>query len=595
MKEYEMFNQRRAGISPGSGLNEKPSLQRPWLKHYPPKSRDRPMVRCTIYEALSEMCNKHPNEKALYYYGTSITYSGLLRKIDELADSYYGIGVREGETVSLLMPTTPESIFSLYALNKIGAIPNFIDPRMDPERILNAVSGVKSKLFVTMDFVFSKVEEIRDRLEVEKIVVSSASTTLPIQMKIMWNLRVKSPDIQYGGDVLRWKDLISSGRNISAKKITYKENSVAAITYTGGTTGTPKGVLLTNDGLNTMAQSFVLSGVDANIGERFLEIMPIFASYGVGCGVHMPLSLGFELVVIPKFTPPELGKLIRKYKPGHMMAVPSFYEQIMHSRDLWDVDLSFLKTTGCGGETMNDGLQARFNAFLREHGGKYPLSQGYGMSEMSGAATCCFSAVYKDGSAGIPLLATTVGIFDPETGEELGYGQQGEICMTGRNMMLGYYDNEAETAQVMRRHEDGTVWIHSGDIGYMDEDGFVFIKGRIKQIIIKFDGHKVFPVSLEAVINSHKSVAECAVVGIPDPDHVQGEVPLVLVKLKDSALNTDKELLRRNLFDMCEELCEERGKPADIEIVSGLPYTTLGKHDYRTLTEQYRNHVIRTQ
>ena len=574
-------------------LCEKPSQQKPWLKHYPPKSRDEPMEYCTIYDALCKACSEHPEAKALYYYGTSITYDALRRRIDRLADAFYGVGVREGEMVSLLMPTTPESICSMYALNKLGATPNFIDPRMDPERILDAVSGVKSKLFVTMDFAFPKVKAIRDRLDVGKIVVSSASTTLPLPMKLLWHLKVKSPDIPYGGDVLRWMELLACGKNVSAEKVPYRENSVAAITYTGGTTGTPKGVLLTNDGLNTMAQSFVLSGVDAQVGERFLEIMPIFASYGVGCGVHMPLSMGFELVVIPKFTPPELGKLIRKYKPGHMMAVPSFYEQVMHSKDLWDVDLSRLKTTGCGGETMNDGLEARFNAFLKEHGGKYPLSQGYGMSEMSGAATCCFSAVYKDSSAGIPLLATTVGIFDPETGEELGYGQQGEICMTGRNMMLGYYNNEEETAQVMRRHADGTVWIHSGDIGYMDEDGFIFIKGRIKQIIIKFDGHKVFPVTLEAVINRHKAVAECAVVGIPDPDHVQGEVPLGIVKLKDGGAET--ETLRRELLTMCDELCEERGRPADIVFVPNLLYTALGKHDYRALTAQLHDHVIQAR
>lgn len=580
----------------GGTLSEKPSQQKPWLKHYPPQSPETPMAYRTIYEAICEGCDAHPDSKALYYFGTSVTYRALRNKIDSLADAFYSMGVREGDFVSFLTPTTPESICSLYALNKLGATPNFIDPRMDPERILNAVSGVESKLFVTMDFAFPKVQTIRDRLNIEKIVVSSAGTMLPLPLKLMLKLKQKLPSIPYGKDVLRWNDFLACRKNASAKKVSYKDNSVAAITYTGGTTGTPKGVMLTNDGLNTMAQSFMLSGVDANVGERFLEIMPIFASYGVGCGVHMPLSMGFELVVIPKFVPSELGKLIRKYKPGHMMAVPSFYEQIMHSKDLWDTDISFLKTTGCGGETMNDGLQSRFNAFLKEHGGKYPLSQGYGMSEMSGAATCCFSAVYKDSSAGIPLLATTVGIFNPETGEELGYGEQGEICMTGRNMMLGYYQNEEETAQVMRRHADGTVWIHSGDIGYIDEDGFVFIKGRIKQIIIKFDGHKVFPVTVEAIINRHKAVGECAVVGIPDPDHAQGEVPLGIVKLKDSAEETaDKDKVRREILAMCDELCEERGRPADIVFVSEMLYTSLSKHDYRKLTEQYKNHVIQTR
>ena len=582
-------------VKRNSAFPEKPSQQKPWMKHYPAHALDKPMAYQTIYEALCDVCSANKNSKALYFYGTSVTYGELRKRIDMLADAFYGIGVREGEMVSFLMPTTPESICCMYALNKLGATPNFIDPRMDPERILSAVSGVQSKLFVTIDVAFPKVQAVRKQLNVERIIVSSVSTMLPLPLKLLFRLKQKSPVIPYGGDVLRWKDFLTYGKGVTAQKAAFKEKSVAAITYTGGTTGTPKGVLLTNDGLNTMAQSFVLSGADANVGDRFLEIMPIFASYGVGCGVHMPLSMGFELVVIPKFTPSELGALIRKYKPGHMMAVPSFYEQIMHSKDLWDWDLSYLKTTGCGGETMNDGLEARFNAFLKEHGGKYPLSQGYGMSEMSGAATCCFSAVYKDSSAGIPLLATTVGIFNPETGEELGYGEQGEICMTGRNMMLGYYNNVEETEHIMRRHADGKIWVHSGDIGYIDEDGFVYIKGRIKQIIIKFDGHKVFPVTVEAIINRHKAVGECAVVGIPDPAHAQGEVPLGIVKLKESASDADKDALRKELLDMCDELCEERGRPADIVFIPEMLYTGLNKHDYRRLTEQYKNHVIQAR
>ena len=580
----------------GEMTSDKPSQEKLWLKHYPPHSGDIEMPRRTIYEALCEVCDAHPNRKALYYYGTSISYRALRERVDALADAFCGIGVREGEMVSFLMPTTPESICAMYALNKLGATPNFIDPRMDSERILDAVSGVQSRLFVTIDFAFPKVQAIRDRLDVGKIVISSAATTLPPALRIMWKLRHRVPDIPYGGDVLRWEELLSFGKKASAKKVPYRENSVAAITYTGGTTGTPKGVMLTNDGLNTMAQSFVLSGVDAAVGERFLEIMPIFASYGVGCGIHMPLSMGFELVVIPKFTPEELGELIRKYKPAHMMAVPSFYERVMCSDAMRGADLSHLKTTGCGGETMNDDLEARFNAFLKEHGGKYPLSQGYGMSEMSGAATCCFSAVYKDGSAGIPLLATTVGIFDQETGEELGYAQQGEICMTGRNMMLGYFNNEEETAQVMRRHADGKLWVHSGDIGYMDEDGFVFIKGRSKQIIIKFDGHKVFPVVLESMICKHEAVLECAVVGIPDPDHAQGEVPLAIVRTGNGAMTEkEQETLRRELLAMCDAQCEERGRPADVVFVKELPYTALHKHDYRKLREQFYDHVIRAR
>ena len=572
----------------------RPSEEKIWLKHLPKEQLESEMAYQTLYDTVSQVCNEYPDNKAIYFYGTSINYTQMKVKIEELASSFYGLGIREGDMVSFLAPTTPETIFCLYALNKLGAIPNFIDPRMDVNRILDAAEGVHSRLLITIDIAWPKVAKILDQLTVEKIITMSPYISLKTIPRLIMNLKTKLPKIPYSDKILTWDQLLAAGKGVSATpKAEYKDGSIAAITYTGGTTGTPKGVLLTNDGLNTMAESFRRSGVDHENNDRFLEIMPIFASYGIGCGIHMPISFGLELIVIPKFTPDQLGGMIKKYKPNHMMAVPSFYEQIMHSKALWDVDLSFLKTTGCGGDTMNPGLQSRFNKFMKEHGGLYPLSQGYGLSEMSGAATCCFSAIYKDDSCGIPLLATTLGIFDPDTGEELGYNQEGEVCVTGRNMMVGYYNKPDEPAEIMQKHADGTTWIHTGDIGVIDEDGFVFIRGRIKQIIIKFDGHKVFPVSIEGILNSHKMIRECAVIGIQDPDHAQGEVPFGLVTLKDTAQDMDKEALRRELMQFCYEKCEERGRPSDIIFIDEMLYTGLHKHDYRKLKELYKDHQIR--
>ncbi len=573
----------------------KPSEEKAWLKYLPKESLNAEIPYMTIYEYIKCSCERYMDGNALYYYGTCVTYRDLLRNIDRAAEAFYGLGVRKGDYVSFLTPTTPEAIYSLYALNKIGAIPNFVDPRMDVQRILDAVQGVNSGILVTIDLAFPKVKAIMNQLHAEQIIVTSANNSLPLVAKIIRTLTTKDkPQIPYSDKTISWKEMMRRGAGQIVTAVPFEEGSVAAITYTGGTTGTPKGVMLTNDGLNSMAESFVLAGVDRHPGDRFLEIMPIFASYGVGCGVHMPLAMNFEAVVIPKFTPDELGDLIQKYRPNHMMGVPAFYEKIMHSRALWDFDLSFLRTTGCGGDTMNPGLEARFNKFLNEHNGKYCLSQGYGMSEMSGAATCCYSHVYKDDSSGIPLLCNGIGIFDPETGEELGYYQEGEICMTGRGMMKGYYNMPEETANVIHRHADGKLWIHSGDIGYLDEDGFVFIKGRIKQIIIKFDGHKVFPVQIEGVIAKHKAVGACAVVGIPDPSHGQGQVPLGIVELKSTLSGeVDKEAIRKEIIAMCDQLCEERGKPADIVFIDHMLHTGLNKHDYRRLTEMYQNHQIR--
>ena len=577
-----------------NNVKAKPSQEKVWLKYLPEECRNAVIPEQTIYDYIKEVCQSRPNGKAIYYYGTSVTYGEMLKKIDQAAEAYYALGVREGDYVSFLTVTLPEAIYSMYGLNKIGAVGNFIDPRMDVQRILDAIEGVKSKVLVTIDLAWPKVAWLRNKLKQDYIVSISANDSLSLIAKAYRTLTTKDkPQVPYDGKtVLRWKDLMAQGKG-GAKQVPFKKDSVATITYTGGTTGTPKGVMLTNDGMNCMAQSFAFSGVDYQHGERFLEIMPIFASYGVGCGIHMPFAMRQENVIIPKFTPDELGALIKKYRPNHMMGVPSFYERIMHSKDLWDMDLSFLKTTGCGGDTMNPGLEERFNKFMKEKGGLYNLSQGYGLSEMTGAATCCYSHVYKDDSSGIPLYCNSVGIFDPETGEELDYGEEGEVCLTGRGMMLGYHNNPEETDKIIRTHADGTKWIHSGDIGYMDEDGFLYIRGRIKQIIIKFDGHKVFPVQIEGIINRHKAVAACTVVGIQDPDHAQGSVPLGVVELKKDIPAEQKETIRKEILQMCDELLEERGKPSDVTFIDEMLHTALAKHDYRALTEMFKDHVIR--
>ena len=570
----------------------KPSQERPWLKYYPKASRDAMKVDGSIYNYLEKTVKSYPDGKALYYYGTRFTYKEFLNKVDRCADAFYSLGIRSGEIVSFLSVATPESIFAMYGLNKIGAISNFIDPRMDAQRILDTINLAQSNVLVSLNIALHKVESIYDKLALKNIIVQSATDSLSSLKKIGYKLKKKAPQTPKWDNLILWKDFISKSKSGVAKKHSFLEDDLAMITYTGGTTGHPKGVMLTNRGLNAMAESFRLSGVDHDIGDKFLDIMPIFASYGVGCGLHMPIAMKFENILIPDFSVDRIAKLVKKYKPNAMMAVPSFYDRLMSEKIMKKADLSMLKTTGCGGDTMNPGLEERFNTFLRKHGGKYPLSQGYGMSETSSASAACFSNVYKDKSAGIPLLAATVGIFDTETGEELGYNQEGEICVTGDLMMKGYFNDEEETKSVMKKHADGNIWIHSGDLGYLDEDGFLFINGRIKRMIIRFDGHKIYPAILEGVLSQYEKTTLCAVVGIKDPTQNQGELPVGIIKLDNTYTDEEKKSMRREILKMCHDVCEERGRAADIIFVDEMPYTPMGKIDYKKLAKTYEEHII---
>lgn len=240
-----------------------------------------------------------------------------------------------------------------------------------------------------------------------------------------------------------------------------------------------------------------------------------------------------------------------------------------------------------GGDTMNAGLEDKLNGFLHGRGCRYPLSQGYGMSEVSAAACCNFNNVHKNGSVGIPLLKTTVSVFRPDSFEELGYDEMGEICITGPTMMLGYLNNPEETARVMRRHPDGTVWIHSGDLGCMDADGFVYIKGRMKRIIIRHDGHKVFPTQLEGIIGGCGKVEACAVVAVRDRERAQGKLPMAFVKLRDTIPHERFQAVRDEILALCNARLPLKDRLYDLAFVPELPHTAVGKIDYRRLEDDY--------
>ena len=564
------------------------SQEKVWMKYYDPEVRNTDIPRMKIYSLLKEYNQERLQETAIYYYGTKITIKKLIQRIDECADAFAALGVKQGDTVSMLSASTPESIVALYALNKIGATLNAIDPRLDKKGIARMIKGSGSKVLIVIEMAYPKVAAIFSDIKQEHIIVQSAATSLPVFKKIALKVATKS-QIPYGkGGVIHWDTFIAGAKNGMAIEAPYVGDATVAITYTGGTTGFPKGVMLTNDSINAVAYNFRHAGIVHEKGQRFLGIMPIFSSYGLVCGLHMPLTMGLELALIPRFYPLKMGEYIKKYKPEHMIATPAFYEILINSEEMKNFDLSFVLTLGSGGDSMNAGLEVKMQEFMDTHGIKYPLAQGYGMSEVSAAATFCVNDRYKKGSVGIPCVATPIGIFDPETGEELGYGESGEVCITGSTMMKGYFNNKAETDHVMRKHADGKVWIHSGDIGYIDEDGFVFIQGRVKRMITRFDGHKVFPITIESFIAEHELVHSCSVIAVDDRERMQGQYPMAVIELVAGVDVSRREAICREIYDLCQEHLEERGKPVAVVCVNEIPLTGVGKNDYRQLEKDFK-------
>ena len=568
--------------------NIKISQERPWMKYFSEESRNAELPRMKVYSYFKEVNKNRLHGTALYFYGNKITVKKMIEKIDQVADALDAIGVKKGDTVSLLSASTPESIYTFYALNKIGATMNAIDPRLDKKSVARMIKSSGSKVLFVIDVAYPLVAAVRSEINQEHIIVQSSGTSLPPMKKFALKLFTKS-NIPYGkGGNISWETFIAGAKNGAAQEAEYVGDATVAITYTGGTTGFPKGVMLTNDSINAVGFSFLHAGIIYEPNTRFLGIMPIFSSYGLVCGIHMPMIMQQELALIPRFYPIKMGEYIKKYKPQHMIATPAFYEILIDSEEMKNFDLSFMYTLGSGGDSMNAGLEDKLNVFMKTHNLRYPLAQGYGMSEVSAAATFCVNDRYKRGSVGIPCIATTVGIFDPETGEELGYNEVGEVCISGPTLMKGYYNNKEETDHVLRKHADGKIWVHSGDIGTIDEDGFVYIKGRVKRMITRFDGHKVFPITIESFIAEHEAVHSCSVIGVDDRERLQGQYPMAVIELNSGIDVSRRDEICREIYTRCQEHLEQRGKPVAVVCIDEIPLTAMGKNDYRKLEKEYK-------
>ena len=564
------------------------SQEKPWMKYFSEESRKAEFPRMKVYSYFKEVNRSRLQETALYYYGAKISVKKMILKIDHVADALDAIGVKKGDTVSMVSASTPESIYTFYALNKIGATLNAIDPRLDKKSVARMIKNSGSKVLICIDVAFPLIDAILTDIKQEHIVVQSAGTSLPPIKRFALNLAVRS-NVPYGkANIMSWDDFMDNSKYGAAHEAEYEGDATVAICYTGGTTGFPKGVMLTNDSVNAVGFSFLHAGIVYKPNTRFLGIMPIFSSYGLVCGIHMPMIMQQELALIPRFSPIKMGEYIKKFRPQHMIATPAFYEILIDSEEMKDFDLSFMLTLGSGGDSMNAGLEDKLNEFMKTHNLRYPLAQGYGMSEVSAAATFCVNDRYKRGSVGIPCITTTIGIFDPETGEELGYNQPGEVCISGPSVMKGYYNNKEETEHVLRKHADGKIWVHSGDIGTVDEDGFVYIQGRVKRMITRFDGHKVFPITIESFIAEHETVHSCSVIGVNDRERLQGQYPMAVIELNSGIDVSRRDEICREIYAKCQEHLEQRGKPVAVVCIDEIPLTGMGKNDYRKLEKEYK-------
>lgn len=562
----------------------KENIKTPWLSSYGEVPFYLEYPEGTMCDAVEAAADKYSKEDALAFMGRHIPYIELVSKIDAVARAFKAYGIEEGQKVTICMPNIPQTVYCLYALNKIGAIASIIHPLSAVGEIEFYLKEVGSCCVVTIDQFYDRFAEVRKSLNIEKLIVASISDELSavkaVVYRNMTERKFTKPD--YNENTKKWNSFVNEGRlfngNVTAKK---DGKDPAVILFSGGTTGVTKGILLSNYNFNALAvQTAVMCNVDIS-KKRMLAAMPMFHGFGLGVCIHTMLVAGGCSVLVPKFNAQSYAELIKKEKPNFIAGVPTLFEAISRSDYLNGADLSHLMGVFSGGDSLSIELKKKFDKFLKEHNASVRIREGYGTTEC--VTACCLTPYHieKEGSIGLPYPDTYFKICKTGTKEEAPYGTDGEICLCGPTVMIEYINHPEETADTLQVHEDGNLWLHTGDLGYMDEEGFIYFKQRIKRMIIT-SGYNVYPSQLENIIDAHEAVVMSCVIGVKDDYKVQKVKAYVI--LKDGYKPDDSTKL--SILEHCKKHIAKYAMPYDIEFRESLPKTLVGKVAYTVLEKE---------
>ncbi len=537
----------------------------------------------TMFEMLQEVANKYPKYVAFDFMGKSTTYTELVAHARQCARALRTLGIREGDRVTIAMPNCPQAIYMFYGINLVGGIANMIHPLSAEKEIEFYLQASKSVAAITLDQFYGKFANVRKNVPIRNLIIASIADALSPVMAMGYKLTEgkKFPPVPKDAPVIMWKDflnLASAGHNYAVKR---KDTDPAVILYSGGTTGTTKGIVLTNRNFNALSQQVIATNPMFRPGDKMLAAMPIFHGFGLGVCIHTMLTQGGRCILVPRFTPKSYAKDLVKHRCNFIAGVPTLYEALLRLEDMDGADLSCLKGVFSGGDSLSVELKKKFDKFLYDHKATIQVREGYGTTET--VTACCLTPthIYKEGSIGLPFPDTYIKIVEPGTDKELPYNTEGEILLAGPTVMQEYMDHPAETAETLRQHEDGLTWVYTGDLGTMDEQGFVFFKGRAKRMIVT-SGYNVYPAQLENILDAHPMVQMSCVIGVPDAYKMQKVKAFVKLVPEVAANDATKKIL----LDYCREHIAKYAMPYDIAFKEEMPKTLVGKVAYRVLEEE---------
>ena len=557
---------------------------RRWLEQYGDARANLEYPSTSMVDALMEVSRKYPEYYAYEYFGNKVTYRVFMRQIEDVAKSLKNYGVQKDDKVTICMPSTPEAICMVYAINLIGAVASMIHPLSSEKEIENYINQAESKYMLTLDLTLPKVMNIKRNTKLQKIIVASAGTSMPPLMRELYKItnykkHVKLP--KDDDDIVLWNKFISSASDyVGVCHEPRSASDLAVILYSGGTTGTPKGIMLSNLSFNALALEAHEMIKQSIPGNSVLSLLPIFHGFGLAVCIHTPLICGMKCILIPQFDAKKFGELIKRYKPNFLAGVPTLFEALLKQK-LKSKDLECVEAVISGGDILSPELKKKVDNYLKEHGSDAKIRVGYGLTEATAATCLSKENVEIEGCIGFPLPDTYFKIVKLNTLEEADIDEDGEICITGPTLMMGYLNNDKETHEVLRCHDDGKIWLHTGDIGSMMEDGTVIFKQRLKRMIVS-SGYNVYPSYIENVIISHPDVLACTVIGVPHK--YRGQVAKAYIVLKEGVEATSE--IKKEIQELCNKNISKYAIPKFYEYRKQLPKTLVGKVAFTKLEEE---------
>ena len=539
-------------------------------------------IKTTMSGALLDTAGRDADFTALYFMGRSISFRELAVEVEKTAKAFWNMGIRPGVRVMVCMPNVPQAIYCLYGLNRIGAVATMVHPLSAVGEISYYMDDVDCDYALTLDQFYDKFVEVNEKHPVKKLVIARISDALPCIKSLAYRFMTerKFTKVRVSDNVLMWNDFIKGGESVTGNYVADKDPyTEAVVLFSGGTTGINKGIMLSDYNFNALAQQTAAMSHETIRHSRMLAAMPVFHGFGLGVCIHTMMVAGGTSILVPRFNAKSYADLIKKHRPNFIAGVPTLFEAITRCPNLDGVDLSCLKGVFSGGDSLTVDLKKKFDAFLASHNAGVRVREGYGTTECVTASCLTPYNKEKEGSIGLPYPDTYFQICAVGTCDEVPYGSEGEICICGPTVMLGYINHEAENASTLKVHADGNVWLHTGDLGLMDEEGFVYFRQRIKRMIIT-NGYNVYPSQLENVFDSHPAVQRSCVIGVADPMKMQRVKAFIVL---EPGYEHGEEM-KQELLDYCSKHVAKYAMPKELEFRDSLPTTLVGKVAYTKLS-----------